>query len=124
MKFYRTITTRLLLFITAFQVLNLSIDTPSAQMANTSGFDKFNYIESYIEFVTEIILKYDNVIPESNHRQQKELQQHKQFQAVCEIAQPIKIKTFNELQDVYYIASTDIYFYQFFKEITPPPKVS
>src|SRR4026207_1039146 len=124
MEFHKSIIARLLLFIIAFQVLNLSIDAPGAQMASfTTGHDKFNYIDSYIEFVAEIILKYDNIIPESKHRQQKEIQQHKQFQVICVIAQPLTIKTFTEVPAVFYIAYTDKYFYQFFKEIKPPPKL-
>jgi hypothetical protein len=114
---------RLLTFITALQILNLSIDAPGTQMANYSArHDNFNYIDSYIEFVAEIILKYDNAVPESNHRQQKELLQHKQFVVICDTAEPVIVPLFYPDAGKIHFAYSDKYFYQFIKEINPPPK--
>jgi hypothetical protein len=103
----------------------MSVDTPGAQMANYSGSrEKFNYIDSYIEFIAEIILKYDNAIPESNNRQQKELLHHKQFVVMCELADPIIPPLFNQVEREIHFAYSDIYFFQFYKDISPPPKFS
>lgn len=126
MQLYRkNILIRLLLFVTAFQVLNVSIDAPGAQMSNYTGSnDRFNYIDSYIEFVAEIILKYENAIPETHNRQQKELQQHKLFQVICQTIEPIDIESVYRPSLNNYIAYSDQYIYQYFKEIKPPPEFS
>ena len=115
----------LLTFITALQILNMSIDAPGAQMANYTGsHKKFNYIDSYIEFIAEIILKYDNAVPESNNRQQKELSRHKQFVVICESADLAILPSFDRIEKEINFAYSDKYFFQFYKEISPPPKFS
>ena len=100
----------------------MSIDSPSAQMpANAANAADFNYIDTYVEYIAEVILKYDNAIPESKDRQQKELQQHKQFEVVFEIPaiilNPFSIKPTKILHQDY----ADKYAFQFIKEINPPP---
>ncbi len=61
----------------------MSIDAPGAQMSEyTTKSDNFNYIDTYIEYIAEVILKYDNPVPESGNRQQKEWQQHKPFEII------------------------------------------
>lgn len=118
-------TTKLLVFITAFQILNLSIDTPGAQMTNYPATqDKFNYVDSYVEFIAEVILKYDNAVPESNHRQQKEWQQHKQVQLICNFSHPVDHPLICQPVVKIYFEYTDQYFYHFSREIKPPPKFS
>ena len=115
----------LLTFITALQILNMSIDAPGAQMANYTGsHKKFNYIDSYIEFIAEIILKYNNAVPESNNRQQKELSHHKQFVVICESADLAILPSFDRIEKEINFAYSDKYFFQFYKEISPPPKFS
>ena len=60
----------------------MSIDAPSAQ-SNASSHN-YNYIDTYVEYIAEIILKYENAIPESKHRHQRELQLHKHIQVICQ----------------------------------------
>ncbi len=100
----------------------MSIDAPTAIMpAGTAHNDDFNYIDTYVEYVAEVILKYTNAIPESKDRQQKELQQHKQFELVFQKIEPLTIY-FNEgIVKNPFINSSDKYAYQFIKEINPPP---
>lgn len=107
-------------FIIAFQILNMSIDAPSAQMPVNSGNDDFNYIDTFVEYVVEVVLKYDNAIPESKDRQQKELQQHKQFEVVFEKVYSL-LKFYRQNNSTDYKNFSDKYAYQFIKEINPPP---
>ncbi len=89
--------------------------------ANAANADDFNYIDTYVEYIAEVILKYDNAIPESKDRQQKELQMQKQFELVFQKFEPITISFFEEIIKKRFINFSDKYAYQFIKEINPPP---
>jgi hypothetical protein len=100
----------------------MSIDSPSAQMPpNASGADNFNYIDTYVEFVAEVILKYTNAIPETKNRPQKEWQMQKQFELVFQKIEPVTISFFEEKTEKCFLNSSDKYAYLFIKEINPPP---
>jgi hypothetical protein len=100
----------------------MSIDSPSAQMpASVPNADDFNYIDTYVEFIAEVILKYDNAIPESKNREQKELQMQKQFELVFQKIELLTISFFDELTEKHFLNFSDKYAYQFVKEINPPP---
>ena len=116
-------TIRLIIFILALQILNMSIDAPYVQMqSNKANTDNFNYIDTYVEYIAEVILKCNNAIPESGNRERKELLQHNQFEIIF---QALEVQ---ELVTLYIISSatnksshTDNYAYRFIKEIVPPP---
>ena len=100
----------------------MSIDAPAAQMSVSNGSsDDFNYIDTYVEYIAEVILKYDNAIPESKDRQQKELQQHKQFEVVFQKIGFPAISYIEPITEKRFLSFTDKYAYQFIKEINPPP---
>ena len=125
MRYFRNHICRLFAFVIALQILNMSIDAPSAQMQVAQGAqDDFNYIDTYVEYIAEVILKFDNAIPESKDRQQKELQQHKQFEVVFQKIIPIGISFFEEINGKRFPNSLDRYAYQFTKEINQPPPVA
>jgi hypothetical protein len=122
MRYFRNHTGRFLAFIIAFQILNMSIDSPSAQMpANAQNSDDFNYIDTYVEFIAEVVLKYDNAIPETKNREQKELQMQKQFELVFQKIESLKLSFFPDVLNKPVINFEDQYAYQFIKEINPPP---
>ena len=110
------------MFIIALQILNMSIDAPAAELSPAQDASNgFNYIDTFVEYVAEVILKYDNAIPESSNRQQKELQQHKQFQIAFEkIELPFNF-LWVDFESNLPKHPTDRYAYQFVKEINPPP---
>ena len=100
----------------------MSIDSPSAQMpSNIPNADDFNYIDTYVEFVAEVILKYDNAIPETKNRQQKEWQMQKQFELVFQKIEPITLSFCPKKVKTLFINYSDKYAFQFIKEINPPP---
>lgn len=108
--------------VVALQILNMSIDSPSAQMpANAPNADNFNYIDTYVEFVAEVVLKYENAIPETKNRQQKEWQLQKQFELVFQKLEPITVAFYPEKIKTYFASYSDKYAFQFIKEINPPP---
>jgi hypothetical protein len=122
MRYFQNHICRLIAFVIALQILNMSIDSPNAQMpANAANADDFNYIDTYVEYIAEVILKYDNAIPESKDRQQKELQMQKQFELVFQKIEPITISFFEKIIKKRFINFSDKYAYQFIKEINPPP---
>ena len=122
MRYFQNHICRLIAFVIALQIFNMSIDSPSAQMpANAANADDFNYIDTYVEYIAEVILKYDNAIPESKDRQQKELQMQKQFELVFQKIEPITISFFEKIIKKRFINFSDKYAYQFIKEINPPP---
>ena len=122
LRYFKNNISRFIAFVIAVQILNISIDAPSAQMQVGKGkADNFNYIDSYVEYITEVILKYENAIPESKDRQQKELQQHKQFEVAYQKISPITISFFEVTTKATFLNFSDKYAYQFIKEINPPP---
>ena len=98
----------------------MSIDAPSAEIQSGRS-DSFNYMDSFVEYVAEVILKYDNAVPESKDRQQKELQLHKQHQIVCQNIVPLIVPFTLQTDKRNFLNSSDKYAYQFIKEINPPP---
>ena len=116
--------TKLTALIIAFQVLNMSIDSPNAKQDNSIATDNFNYIDTYVEYVAEIVMKYENAIPESGKRQQKQMP-HKTYQVICEeVKEPANTLAFYWCQQKIFFNYCDQYAYQFIKEISPPPKFS
>ena len=100
----------------------MSIDAPSAEMSGSRNISiNFNYIDTFVEYVAEVILKYDNAIPESKDRQQKELQQHKQFVLVSEKTECLSGCFYPVILTPLPRSYADRYAYQFIKEINPPP---
>ena len=100
----------------------MSIDAPNAEMpAVQSSSDNFNYIDTYVEYIAEVILKYENAIPESKNREQKELQIQKQFELVFQKIERLTISFFDEIIENEFLNFSDKYAYQFIKEINPPP---
>ncbi len=100
----------------------MSIDAPNAQMpVDKEVPNNFNYIDTYVEYIAEIILRYDNAIPESKDRPQKELQQNKQFEVVFQINAFLITPFFKEKTKKQFLNFSDKYGYLFFKEINPPP---
>jgi len=124
-RYFQNHICRFFVFIIALQILNMSIDAPNAQIQENKGsIDNFNYIDTYVEYIAEVILKFDNAIPESKDRQQKELQQHKQFEIAFQKTESLENFVWNiELTAPIHHAA-DKYAYQFVKEINPPPPKS
>lgn len=103
----------------------MSIDSPNAQMpANDPKAADFNYIDTYVEFVAEVILKYDNAIPELKNRQQKLWQMQKQYELIFQKIEPVAIVFYlgnNANRFTNYITG---YSSMFIREINPPPPKS
>jgi hypothetical protein len=122
MRYFRSHIGRFFSFLIAIQILNMSIDAPNAQMPpNAQGSDDFNYIDTYVEFVAEVILKHENAIPELPNRDQKEAQMQKQFELVFQKIESFHIPFIGEERQNSFSHSSDGYAYQFVKEINPPP---
>src|SRR3984885_4089318 len=122
MRYFQNHICRFFTLIIALQILNMSIDAPNAQMPVQRGCaDNFNYIDTYVEYIAEVVLKFDNAIPESKDRQQKELQLQKQFELVFQKIEPLNISFFDEINEKQFLNFSDKYAYQFIKEINPPP---
>lgn len=124
MELYKKILIKSTAFIIAFQILNMSIDSPNARGNNYyKGADNFNYIDTYIEYVSEVILNYENAIPESGKTHQKQWQQHKLYQVICDTMRYRNdfALYYPDVKEVFFTYN-DTYAYQFIKEISPPPK--
>lgn len=122
MQLYKSKFIKLIVFVVAFQILNMSIDVPSAQADNNASTG-FNYIDTYAEYVTEVLMKFENAIPESGQHQQKELQQHKFFPVIQEMHFATLLQQFISSEKIY-LDNHEEYAFQFIKEINSPPKFS
>lgn len=123
-RYFQNRTGKFFTFIIALQILNMSIDSPNAQLPpNSPNADNFNFIDTYVEFVAEVVLKYENAIPETKNRPQKEWQMQKQ-ELVCQKIVPITIHFFDRYSKKIYYNFISNYAFQFVKEINPPPPKS
>ena len=112
-------------FIIALQILNMSIESPNAAHDIYTAPSNFNYIDSYVEYVVEVIFKHENAFPETGKRHQKQWHQHSLFQVICEnIGIMNHHSTFYKLLQKDFFSYHEWYAYQFVKEISPPPKFS
>lgn len=122
MRYFRNYISKFFAFLIALQILNMSIDAPAAMLPDNMANSDFNYIDTFVEYVAEVVLKFDNAIPESKDRQQKELQLHKQLEVVSFLKVSNTLQApFCEIEIRSYRHSDDKYAYQFVKEINPPP---
>ena len=118
---------KLLAFVVALQILNLSIYTqdfqPILQPSNSIG--EFNEYNSVIEYVAEVVLDQDNAVPEYQNNAfsaHKDLQMHKHVTVKmidCDLYAATPVTIADERNHVSPIA--DDYHFLFFKEINPPP---
>ena len=118
--------TRLIKFsalIIAIQVLNMSIDSANAIQDNHYNIPgNFNYIDTYVEYISEVICKHENTIPEQGKRHQKQWH-HKLQQVICDnLRSTNKVVISSQVLRNIFFNLHDNYAYQFSKEITPPPK--
>ena len=122
MRKIRHYSSRFIVLVIAMQILNMSIDSPSAQMSITQGeTDSFNYIDTFVEYIAEVVLKYDNAIPESNNREHKDLQSYKYTEYIVQKYEPVLHFIWIESLINRPRHTSDQYAYQFVKEINPPP---
>ena len=121
MRYFKNHISRFLVLLIALQILNMSIDAPVMNNADSKITDTFNYIDTYVEYIAEVILKHENAIPESKDRQHKELQMQKQLQLMFHETQPLVCSFVIQKEKKKYLDPSDKYAYQFVKEINPPP---
>jgi hypothetical protein len=111
---------KLIVFAVALQILNMSIDIPTSP--RDSSAKNYNFVDTYVEYIAEVMLKYENAIPETGHRQHKQVQMHKHLQIIC---QPVKTVQQDAvptaLRTKIYGDYSNRFAYQFIKEINPPP---
>ena len=124
MRIHKSRLINFLVLIIAFQVLNMSIDSPNASQDNYYKTpDNFNYIDTYVEYISEVICKHENAIPEPGKEHQKQWQQHKLQYIICDnIRSTNKDVISCQVLRKPFFNHHDKYAYQFSKEITPPPK--
>lgn len=98
----------------------MSIDIPGTQKDN--AFPDYNYMDTYIEYITEVVLKFDHAIPETKHNPQKQFLLHKHIPAICQVFEVFKTETeprprvTNLFPDY-----SNRFTFQYIKEINPPP---
>lgn len=122
-KYYLHIA-RLAIFIAALQVLNLGLFVQDFQQLSSSSttISDNNIINSVFEYVSEVVLKNANAVPESNNNADRNFQANKHFTVKIIQLQDYKII----ISPVAVISKqdfplTDTYTYLFSSEINPPP---
>ena len=125
MLLFKTSLIKFAAIIIALQVLNMSIGLPNAmQYDSYKPTDNFNYINTYVEYFSKVIFDHQNTIPQGK-RHQKHWQQHKLQQVICDNFRSSyrEVTSSQPLRNIFF-NYCNIYFYQFIKEISPPPKFS
>ena len=124
LKSFRLHIARLITFIAALQILNMSFFVQDFQQLATgsSSISDNNVINSVVEYVSEVLLQKVNAVPEHNNNADKDLQANKHFgvKMVKHEQQTFSTTAFtNTLHHKY--PFIDPYSYHFFSEINPPP---
>ncbi len=111
-------------FIVSLQMLNMSIGAPVAHIEKAAAAEDSNFIDTYVEFITEVIFKYENAIPEPRHRQHRELQSHQQVLVICQqILIPCASPASSFLTFKNYLGYTNNYAFRFIKQLNRPPSI-
>jgi hypothetical protein len=111
---------KFIVLLVALQILNMSIDIPTPLNQKATEKD-YNYIDTYVEYVAEVVLKNNNAIPETKHRQQRQFQLHKHLPIICQLIKlPPTTNSFLSLH-LTYPPYNSSFVPQFIKEINPPP---
>lgn len=117
---------KLLAFVVALQILNLSIYTqdfrPLAQHNTTVG--DFNEINSVVEYVAEVVLGNQNALPEYQHNNNnhKDLQLHKHLSIkIIDLKQYVPFRVIEQTSHVFGTQFKQDYQYLYYGEINPPP---
>ena len=112
---------KFIVFVVALQVMNMSIDIPSSPRDVNAPKD-YNYLDTYVEYIAEVVLKYQNAVPESKHRQQKQNKLHHHLQIICQALQSLKPGTLvTRLLPKTLPVYSNRFAYQYINEVNPPP---
>jgi len=107
----------------AIQILNVSIDAIDFKPFQSNlVLSEFNDQNSITEFITEQVLGYKNLFPESCSKSQKQnsLQKHACIKLINGDL-PIALQENTASLSVYTSSETKSYLYMFLQEINPPP---
>ena len=110
-------------FLVALQILNMGLFVQDFDALNSSSsISDQNIINTVVEYVSEVMLNKVNALPENNNKANKDLQVHKHFTVkLIELRKPfIAIPGLKFNSRIHY-PLTESYYYQFCKEINPPP---
>ena len=121
---FKTLFAKLVVFVMAIQILNLSIyaqDYNPIQISN--AVYEINEINSVAEYVGEILLHHHNQFPEYPNDGHKDLQFLKHFTLTAFHLPVLKISNCNYALNSsrYAVPVNEHYDFLFYKEINPPP---
>jgi hypothetical protein len=110
-------------FLVALQILNMGLFVQDFQtLTSSSSISDHNVINSVVEYVSEVVLNKVNALPENNNKANKDLQAHKHFNVkMIELKKPFIAMPDLVRVDKKHYSITQNYYYQFCKEINPPP---
>ena len=112
-------TGKLMVYVVALQILNMSIDMPASSKDYTAK--DYNFIDTYVEYIAEVMFRYENAIPESRHMPHKQFQVHQHLPMICHMVKNIRLALPVKVTEKKYGFYSDRFAYQFIKEINPPP---
>lgn len=102
-------------------MINLSIQVPVLHTLHAKAADSFNFIDTYVELVTEVIFNHENAIPENKHRHHHDIAFHTQAPVICEQPGPLTVPAVAYETDNCYPVYSNHYRFQFSRELKHPP---
>ncbi|WP_157580489.1 hypothetical protein [Segetibacter koreensis] len=110
-------------FLVALQILNMGLFVQDFDTLNSSStISDQNVINTVVEYVSEVMLNKVNAVPENNNKANKDLQVHKHFTVkLIELRKPFIAVPHLKFSSKIHYPLTESYYYQFCKEINPPP---
>jgi hypothetical protein len=113
---------RFITLVVALQILNGGLFMQDFQYISSSICDE-NVINSVVEYVSEVVLHKQNAMPEyGNNEHNKDLQPQKHFALkIVEIKTPSLVVDLPVAEAKLNAPFMESYYFQFCKEINPPP---
>ena len=119
----QSLLTKALISLIAVQIINLGIDAVEFQpLSHSSSIGEFNYLNSMTEYVSEIIMKHTDAFPEFQQKSSKQNQtmKHLDIKMLQPFISVIAIqRSYSRISFI--IPGDEYYYFQFSKEINPPP---
>lgn len=115
---------RLVTFLVALQILNMGCFAQEFEPITTSSVTPAtNIINTIDEYIAAVVLDNKDAVPEAKEHSKKDIQIHKHvILKLIDLSKPAVVC--NSLKDFSSHSSgfSNIYHYQFFQDITPPPQ--
>lgn len=118
--------TRFLIYVVALQILNMGLFVQEFEpLVSSAVTPEINIINTVDEYIAEVLLHHKDAVPEVKQHSKKDLQLHKHsLIKLINVTRPAVEYSTKLSPSMSLSGFLDSYYYQFCKDINPPPPKS